>query len=135
MSVEENKAIVHRFLEEVWGQGNLSLVDKIVAEDHVHHFTSRDIHGPEGVKQLVSGFRTFMPDVQGTYKDMIAEGDKVMVYFRLSGTDVGGYKDNPPSGKPVEYDGIDIFRLSQGKIAERWGVVDTLSLMYQIDAI
>jgi len=135
MSVEENKAIVRSFLHDVWGAGNLSLVDELVADDHVHHLTRRDVHGPEGVRQLVSGFRRFLPDFQATIKDLIAEGDRVVVYFVLSGTDKGGYMDNSPSGNPVKYNGIDIFRVDGGKIAERWGIVDTISLMHQIGAI
>lgn len=135
MSIEENKAIVLRFLEEVWGKGDLSIVDEIVADEHVHHLTLRDVHGPQGVKQLVSGFREFLPDVQIIVKDLIGEGDKVAAYFTFSGTDKGGYRDNPPSSNPVVYSGMDIFRLSDGKIVERWGIQDTISMMHQIGAI
>ena len=135
MSVEENKAIAHRFLKDVWEKGNLSIVDEIIADDHVHHLSKRDNHGPEGVRKLVTWFRAFLPDLQITIKDLIAEADKVMIYFTFSGTDIGGYFDNPPSGKPVTYEGIDIFRVCEGKIVERWGIVDTISMMYQIGAI
>ena len=135
MSEEENKMIVRRFLEDVWGQGNLSLVDDMIAEDHVHHLTRRDVDSPEGVKQLVTWFRIFLPDLQIAVKDVVAEADKVVIYFAFLGTDTGGYRDRPPSGQAVVYDGIDIFRLAGGKIVERWGVIDTLSMMYQIGAI
>jgi hypothetical protein len=79
MSVEESKAIVLRFLQEVWGEGNLGMVDELVAQGHVHHLTTRDVHGPEGVRQLVSWFRSFLPDVRIRVKDLIAEGDRVVV--------------------------------------------------------
>jgi predicted ester cyclase len=79
--------------------------------------------------------RRFLPDFQATIKDLIAEGDRVVVYFTLSGTDKGGYMDNPPSGNPVMHNGIDIFRVSGGKIAERWGIVDTISMMHQVGAM
>jgi len=135
MSVEDNKKIVLRFLEEVWGQGDLSIVDDMIAESHVHHLSRRDVHGPEGVRQLVSWLHTFLPDLQITIHDLIAEADKVVIYFTFSGTDKGGYRDNPPSGKAVTYSGIDIFRVTGGKIVERWGIVDTISMMHQIGAI
>lgn len=136
MPVEEHKAIVLRFLQEVWGEGNLNMVDELVAKDHVHHLSRRDAHGPDGVKQLVSWFRSFLPDVKIRVKDWIAEGDRVVVYFAFSGTDAGGgYRDNPPSGHPVEYDGIDIFRVRDGRIVERWGIVDTVTMLHQIGAI
>ena len=135
MTIGENKAIVLRFLEEVWEKGNLDIVDEIIADEHVHHITTRDLRGPEGVSQLVSWLRRFLPDLQITVNDLVAEGDKVVVYFVFSGTDIGGFRDHPPSGKAVSYDGIDIFRLTGGKIVERWGIVDTISMMRQIDAI
>ena len=134
MSVEENKVIVLRFLKDVWGKGNLNIVEEIVADDHVHHLTRRDRH-PEGVKELVSGFRNFLPDLQIAVIDLIGEGDKIVVYFTFSGVDKGGYWGKPPSGNSVTYSGIDIFRVTGGKIVERWGVVDTMSMMRQIGAI
>jgi predicted ester cyclase len=136
MSAEEHKAIVLRFLQEVWGEGNLGMVDELVAQGHVHHLTKRDFHGPDGVKQLVSWFHSFLPDVKIRVKDLIAEGDRVVVYFTFSGTDTGrAYRDNPPSGSPVEYNRIDIFRVRDGRIVERWGIVDTISMLHQIGAI
>ena len=135
MPIEENKAIVLSFLQDVWAAGNLTIVDELVADDHVHHLTRRDLHGPEGVKQLVLWFRSFLPDLQISIRDLIAEGDRVVAYFIFSGTDTGGYLDNPPSGNPVEYSAIDIFRVRSGRIVERWGIVDTISMMHQIGAI
>ncbi|MGD8752119.1 MAG: ester cyclase [Anaerolineales bacterium] len=135
MSVEDNKIIVLRFLEDVWGNGNMSIVDEMIANNHVHHLSRRDVYGPEGVRQLVSWLRTFLPDLQITIHDLVAEADKVVIYFSFSGTDKGGYRDHPPSGNSVTYRGIDIFRVAGGKIVERWGIVDTISMMYQIGAI
>jgi steroid delta-isomerase-like uncharacterized protein len=135
MSAEENKAIVLSFIQDVWAGGSLNLVNDLVADDHVHHLGRRDYRGPEGVKQLVSWFRSFLPDLRIAIKDLIAERDKVVVYFIFNGTDKGGYAGNPPSGKTVTYSGIDIFRLAGGRIVERWGIVDTISMMRQIGAI
>ncbi len=135
LPTEQNKALVVRFLKEVWEEGKLSVVDDLVAPEHVHHLATRDAHGPEGVKRLVSWFHSFLSGAKISILDVIAEGDRVMVYFGFSGTDTGGYRDYPPSGKPVKYHGIDIFRVREGRIVERWGIVDTLSMMHQIGAI
>ena len=70
--VKESKAIVLRFLKEVWESGNLSLVDELVAQGHVHHLTTKDVHGPDGVKQLVSWLRGFLPDMEIRVEDLIA---------------------------------------------------------------
>ena len=78
MSIEENKAIVRRWSEELWSQGKLDVADEIVAPDYVRHdpgdpFPAR---GPEDVKRLVSMLRGMLPDLTITIEDMIGEGDK-----------------------------------------------------------
>jgi hypothetical protein len=73
-------------LEEVWEQGNLDGLEEIIAETHVHHLTRRDAYGPEGVKQLVLRFRTFLSAVQITIHDLLVDGDKVVAYFVYAAT-------------------------------------------------
>jgi hypothetical protein len=53
MTVEDNRALVRRFINEVWSLGNLDLIHELVAKEHVHHLSRRDIEGPAGVRQLV----------------------------------------------------------------------------------
>ena len=132
MMVRNNKALVRRFIREVWGQGNLDLVDELVATDHVHHLSRRDVRGPDGVMELVKWFRAFLPDLTIDIHNIIGEGNTVVAYFTFHGTDKGGYGGRPASQKQVAYQGIDIFRLDRGRIVERWGIVDTASLLQQI---
>lgn len=134
MAVEENKAVVRRMLDEVFGQGKLEVIDDLVGPEHIRHTATRDTRGSEPLRQLVEWFRAFLPDVTVEIHNLIGEGDYVAAYFTFHGTDEGGYRDRPPSGQRVAYQGCDIFRFEEGRIAERWGVVDTLSLLYQIGA-
>ena len=67
--------------------------------------------------------------------ELLAEEDKVVAYFTFNGTDLGGYGAHPPSDKRVTYSGMGIFRLAEGKIVERWGIVDTVSMLNQIGAL
>ncbi len=85
----------------MWEAGNLAKVDELVIDDHVHHLTKGDARGPEGVKKLVSWAHSFLPDARLTIRESICEGDKVVAYFVISGTDQGGYKGHTPSGKSV----------------------------------
>ncbi len=135
MSTEANKVLVHRFIEELWNQGNLVVADELLAPEHVHHFFGEDIHGPDGVKQLVSGLRSAFPDLNCSTDDMIAEADKVVVRFIARGTHQGEGMGIPPTGKRVAYTGIDIFRIAGGRIVERWGEVDMLGLLQQLGVV
>src|ERR671916_1525705 len=80
MLAEESKDIVRRFWG-VWEEGNIDLVDELLAPDYVNRTpaTPDQPTGPEGVKGVVGMFRSAMPDLRVVIEDMIAEGDKVAV--------------------------------------------------------
>ncbi len=136
MSAEENKAIVRRFWD-VWEQGNIDLVDEVLASDYVNHTPATpDLPtGPEGVKAVVSMFRSAMPDLRVVVEDMIAEGDKVAVRYTLEGTHEGELFGVPPTGQRLSIKSIAVERVSDGKIREHWRVTDSLDMMQQLGVI
>ena len=131
-TLEENKALVRRFFEELWNQGNMAVADELLGPSHVHHFPDGDVDGPDGVKQLVSMLRTTFPDFHMRTDDVIAEADKVVMRFTIRGTHQGEGMGSSPTGKVITYTGIDIFRIVEGKIIERWGEIDAVGLMRQL---
>ena len=133
MSVEENKAIIRRAVEEGWNKGNLDVFDELVAIDAVHH--DWKTHGLEAFKQAISADMTAFPDLQMTIEDMIAEGDKVAVRYTFRGTQKGETQDIPPTGKYVTVPGIFICRCAGGKIVEEWDIWDDLGPLQQLGAI
>ena len=136
MSAEKNKAIVRRYTEEVWNQGNLAVVDEIFAADFVGHQPgSPDIHGPESLKQFVAMRRTAWPDLKFTVEDQIAEGDKVATRWTWSGTHEGDLMGIPPTGLQATATGIGIHRIAGGKIVEQWVNRDTLGILQQLGVI
>ena len=137
MSVEQNKALFRRFVEEVFNKGNVSTIDEFLAPN----FVEREVlppgtpSGREGVKQLTMMFRTAFPDFNVSIDDMIAEGDKIVARTTWSGTQKGEFMGIPSSGKRVSFDVIDIIRISEGKGVEHWGVMDSSALMQQLGVI
>ena len=91
MSAEENKAAVRREVEELYNHtGNLDVADEIFSPDYVSYEpTSGETRGIEGARQFAATFREAFPDLQCTIDDMVAEGDKVVMRFRGSGTHQG----------------------------------------------
>lgn len=136
MSAEENREIVRRFWG-VWEEGNLGLVDELVAPDYVNHSPGmpNQPEGPEGVKAVVSMFRAGMPNLRVVIEDMIAEGDKVMMRYKIEGTHEGELFGVPPTGRRVSIESITVERVSGGKIREHWRVTNTLDMMQQLGAI
>ena len=124
ISAEENKALVRKEQQELWNHtGELHAAEELFAADQA-----------EAAKQEAADFRQGFPDVLSTIEDLIAEGNKVVARWRSRATHRGDYMGTPPSGKEVEFAGISVYRIAEGKIAESWTVEDELGLMRQIGA-
>jgi steroid delta-isomerase-like uncharacterized protein len=134
---EENKEKARRFLQETLNEGNLGVVDEIVASDYVLHDPAipEEIRGPEGIKGFVQMYRSAYPDTDITVEDQIAEGDDVVTRWTARGTHQGELMGIPPSGNRVEVTGITVDRFSGGKFVESWTSYDALGMMQQIGAI
>jgi len=134
MNIEHNKMVAQRWSEELWGQGNLTVADEIVAPDYVRHdpgdpFPAR---GPEDVKRIVVMLRGMLPDFRITVESIIAEGDMVVSRYTANATDTRGYMGRPPTGKAIRTSAIQIFRFSDGKIVESWAARDDLGTLRQL---
>jgi serine phosphatase RsbU (regulator of sigma subunit) len=131
VSTEENRAIFRRYIEEVWNQTNLEVVDEIFDRYISHQPDGSTLErGPEDVKRFVGEFRSAFPDLRLSIDDQIAEGDKVMIRETARGTHQGELRGMAPTGEEMEIKGIAIFRFSsQGKVVESWDSYDQLSLM------
>jgi predicted SnoaL-like aldol condensation-catalyzing enzyme len=123
--LDANKAVVRRLFDEVINQGKLEVVDDLFGPQHVHHFPHRDYHGPQGARELFAGIRQTFPVCHMAIDDMIAEGEMVAVRFTARVT-------HGATGKRATYEGADFFRLADGKIVERHGLVDMQSLQQQL---
>jgi steroid delta-isomerase-like uncharacterized protein len=129
MSFEKNKALARRYQEEVWGKGKLSLLDELLAADFVDHSLPAGMDpGFAGAKSAVQGALDAFPDGQWTVEDLIAEGDKVVIRWKMQATHEHAFRGIAPVGKPVTVAGITILRIADGKIAERWVNWDSLAL-------
>ena len=136
MSAEENKVIIRHLIEEVYNEGNLDVVDELVAPDIFDHAAvAEHRHGIAGFKHVMEWVRTFSSDVHYEIEDIIAEGEKVAVRMTQSGTHTGSVKGNPATGKRFSVDYVHWFRLADGKVAEMWAVRDDLSRLEQLGLI
>ena len=137
MSTEQNKALARQMVEEIFNRGNISRADEFLAPD----FVEREELPPgiprdrEGVKQLTVLLRGAFPDFKATIDDILAEGDKVVIRQTWKGTHKGEFMGVPPTGKSVSFGVIDIVRITNGKLVEHWGQMDSMSMMQQLGAI
>lgn len=136
MSLEHNKVLVRRLMEEDISQGDAQVAAAIIHPDFVDHTNPPGMqHGLEGHTAIVQLFRTVFPDLVWHIDDLIAEGDKVVARTTMRGTHLGSFFGVPPSGKTVEMTGVHILRIADGRIIEHWGNNDDLGLMRQLGAV
>lgn len=133
---EENKAIVRRYIEEVWSKGNLAVIDELFAGNFVNHMPAPGLSPDrEGFKQFATIYRTGFPNVRATIEDVVAEGDKVVTRWTATGTHQGNFMGIPPTGKQVSMSGMSITQVAGGKIVADWTQGDNLGLMQQLGVV
>ena len=134
MSAEDNKAVVRRFIEEVWNSGNLEVINEVVAEDHIDHDPANvgSAGGRDGARAFVEMYRAAIPDARIDMGEMIAEGDFVAYPWTAQGTHQGELMGMPATGKPISITGIGIDRVVGGRIVESWANWDALGMMTQL---
>jgi steroid delta-isomerase-like uncharacterized protein len=136
MTIEENKALVRRFVDEVQSAGNIDAIDELCSPEFVNHSAPSGMPpNREGVKQVTAMFRQALPDSYFTVEDMIAEGDKVATHKTFHGTHEGEFMGMPPTGRRVSMELIDIVRISEGRVVEHWSMGDNLGMMQQLGVI
>jgi len=136
MSTEENKGIARRYGEDIWDKGDFAAADELLDANLIdHHPFMGQGPGREGYKHVVTLFRTAFPDFRVTNDDIIAEGDRAILRWSAHGTHQAELAGIPPTGKRVKVTGIDILRIANGKIVERWAEDNALELMQQLGVI
>ena len=135
MSIETNKAIIRRMVEQVMNDGRTDLVEEFFTEDLASSIVGwPPSTGHEGLKQYVAMIHHAYPDFQLTVDEALAEGHKVAIRWTMHGTHDGEMMGVPATGKQVSQTGTTFYRLANGRIAETWFLADNLGLMQQLGA-
>jgi predicted ester cyclase len=132
MSLEDNKAFVTSVLDSAFNRGDLEAVDRHFSGDAVIHDPGLELRGPAELRRGLAGLLTAFPDFHFSVEDILADCDRVAIRYRGSGTHCANFLGVAPTGRWVDYSGIVILRLQQGKIAEFWAQPDQLGLLKQI---
>jgi steroid delta-isomerase-like uncharacterized protein len=132
--MSDNKAVMLRLYEEVFTQGNIDLMDEIVADDFVEHeeLPPGIPQGKEAPRALMTMMRGAFPDFHAAVEEMLQDGNKVITRARFSGTHEGEFMGIPPTGKRFDIPVIDIVEFRDGKAIAHWGVMDMAGMMAQL---
>ena len=137
MSTEDNKALAERLIE-AWNARDFETAETLFAPDYVNN-NPPPMPGIGGdragqvaaMKYLADAF----PNARAETNNVIAEGDMVVLHDTIRGAHEGEFLGTPPTGRDVTFEFIHIFRVADGKIVERWGLIDAMSLLGQLGAL
>src|ERR1700674_2465313 len=129
-----HEAIYRRLIEEGFNQGNLAVVDELVAPGaREHQRGAKD--GIDGTKGTINYLRSAVPDFKITIDEVVVSGDKVWARQKGGGTNLGSFAGHPPTGIKGCTGVLDLVRIEDAKVVEHWGVPDQLGMMLQLGHI
>ena len=136
MSTEQLTSTIHRMFDEVVNRGNFEVINEIYAPQYVNHNTPPGIPtGIDGIRHLLTTCRRAFPDWHESVDSIRVKDDKIVVMSTVTGTHMGHWYGIAATGRQIMARRVSVLRTADGKIVERWGSQDDLTLMRQIGAI
>jgi steroid delta-isomerase-like uncharacterized protein len=129
----EFKLLFGRLYHGVWNERRLEYIPQVIADTHAlgdPTISGRGV-GPAAYRKQVERFLVGLPDLKFNVDETVSEGDKLVVYWTITGTHMGEFMGVPPTGKLVAFSGITINQIADGKILESTVIWDGIGLMKQ----
>jgi predicted ester cyclase len=128
--------ILERWFEEVWNQGQEAKIDEMLAPAiRGHGLTTPDGDTVEDIsafKSFYRGFRSAFSDIRVDVQETVTEGDKTVARCLVRAVNTGAFRGHPPTGKRVEFTGICLVHVREGRIAESWNNFDFETMSQQL---
>ena len=132
---EANKALATRY-NEAWESGDLEAIKEIYSPDFVWHASDGGDYSSEEMieinRKAIEQHKTAFPDMTIIKEDVIVKGDKVITRYTLRGTHTGDVEGIPATGNKIEFSGIEIIRIENGKIVKSWEENNLLRFYQQL---
>ena len=136
--LEVNKRLIETYFYEVWNQGNLTLLDRIIDEHYINHSpggTDIPPPGPAGLRPIVTAMRKGFPDLHYEIRDLVITEDRIVARVWMTATHLGVLWGLAPTGKKISVDQINMEHVSDGKIIAHWRLTDEWKMMKQLEQI
>jgi predicted ester cyclase len=131
--LETNKRLVRDFFEAIYNRGEYHRVREFLTEEYANHNgLGFSVMSPDDIARIAEMQRTAFPDLHSTLDDLVAEGDRVVVRGHDDATHLGEFLGYPPTGKPVRFTWLDMFRVQDGRLAESWMETDSDAMYRQL---
>lgn len=133
MSIEENKALIRRYYDELWNQWKFELAEELIDQDvRFRGSLGRMVAGRGGLIGYMKHVQAAFPDYYNSIEELVAEDDRVVARLIYTGTHQGEIFGIAPTGRRIRYAGVGIFQISGGRIVEGWVLGDLAGLLLQL---
>ena len=132
--LERNKNLVRQMNDVVWNKGDLNRMDEFFSTDFVRYFLpgGSELRGIDSLREHERQLREAFPDWREEIRHIVAEGDLVVIHFVSTGTNLGSWLGNLPTGRKIMINEMSILRIENGKVTEQWLLPDIFSMQQQL---
>ena len=129
---QSNTDIIRRYFDRWANHADVRIADELIATNVSLRHPHVTVTGLETYKQSMAAFHAAFPDLHFAVEDVVAQADKVLVRWLMTGTQRGEFQGHAASGKSIQVAGMSLFRLANGKIQEIWVSQDRLGMQQQL---
>jgi predicted ester cyclase len=131
---EQNKTLVREITEQIWNAGAFDRIPEFYSVDYVADYRpyAQPRHGHDGIRGMVERAHAAFPDYHEEIREMVAEGNVVVVRLTITGTQSGQWGVLAPTGKRVSFDEVVFLEIRDGKVVSQRGVADNLTALRQL---
>jgi len=131
MTKKEIRAIAQRWIDDIFTQHKLEVIDELHAPDYKRHDTYYPLEGPEAYKVYTGLLFKAAPDIEFKASHIVVEGDLAFIRWTAKGTFTNELQGIPPTNEEISFVGTDLLRIVDGKIVESWPCFDMLGMFFQ----
>lgn len=132
MSEKSNKALIDRYSHVSMVERNLGALDQFFPGEFIDHTMPDGKSNPDMIRHSLQQYFEAFPDFSAVVEDTVAENDLVVTRLKLSGTHEGSFYGAPGTGKKFTVGAMQVYRIANDKIVERWFWVDALGMRQQL---
>lgn len=137
--MEDHEAVIDRYFEELFNEGDLEVAEEIFAEELEYHgprsFSPTNLHTPSQIKSFVKRYHAAFPDINYHVESVFGEGDRYTARWRAEGTHTEELFGLEGTGEAFTDEGVNVFEFEDGRIAAVWSYWDTLGMVRELGLV
>jgi steroid delta-isomerase-like uncharacterized protein len=124
--------IATTYAARIWDRQDLTAIDDLMHPDLVIHSLFGNYHGTDSMRRILNAWLVGFPNLIVSVVAVTSQDDRVVIQWIARGTHLGEFKGRPPTGRKIEYEGVTVYHVREGKIVEYWAYLDMLHLLSQL---